>query len=266
MPERPLILITNDDGIDSPGLRALERPLARLGEVWVVAPSRERSTSSHSLSLGGPVLLTRCGPRRWSVGGTPADATFVAVFSVLPRRPALVVSGINCGPNLGTDVIYSGTVAAAREAAMRGIPAMAVSLTGGRTYGRAASVAVRVARSLLAERLPRTRDGRGLLVNVNVPPRSAGRIRLTRLGHRHYPENIERACLPFGRTYVWLGLGPIRSEDSDGTDTAAIARGDASVTLLAIDQTLPEARAAFPALAERLERAAKPVRKEGRRR
>ncbi len=254
MAERPLILITNDDGIEAPGLRALERPLAALGEVWVVAPSRERSTSSHSMSLMAPVRIVPAGRRRFSVSGTPADSVFVALFGLLPRPPAIVVSGINRGPNLGTDVIYSGTVAAAREAAMRGVPAIAVSLTEGSGWALAARTAARVGAAFLDHgQPPRTSDGRGLLANVNVPP-GGRRIRLTRLGARRYPEKVEMRRIGRRETYAWFGLGPIHGERSSGTDTGAVARGDVSVTLLAIDQTMPGAREAFRDLVAKLER------------
>lgn len=251
---RPIILITNDDGVEAPGLRALERPLAGWGEVWTVAPSHERSTSSHSMTLVAPVRVTELGPRRFGVGGTPVDAIFLALFSLLPRRPALVVSGINRGPNLGTDVIYSGTVAAAREAAMRGIPAAAISLVEGSAWSRAARIAARIAAPMLAAgRRAHTPDGRGLLVNVNVPGRARGRIRLTRLGARRYPENVERHRIRPGLVYAWLGLGPLHGDRAPGTDTATVAGGDVSVTVLAIDQTLDDGPERFRRLMERAE-------------
>jgi 5'-nucleotidase len=254
VPRGPLILLTNDDGVDAPGLRALEAALGHLGEVWTVAPAHERSTSSHSVTLGSPLFVLRAARRRFAVSGTPVDALFVGLGCLLPRRPALVVSGINVGPNLGTDTIYSGTVAAAREAALRGIPAVAVSLVRGSDWTAAARPAAEVVRLVLrAGRAAISADGRGALLNLNVPAHPRGGIRLTRLGRRTYPEEVELRRSPRGGMYAWIGGYPVGSDRTPGTDTRAVSDGFVSATLLTMDLTQRDARDRFPALLDDLE-------------
>jgi 5'-nucleotidase len=262
--ERPLLLLTNDDGIRAAGLRALERALARLGEVWTVAPDAERSTTSHSVNLRRPLLVTPAGRRRFAVAGTPVDSVFVGMFGLLPRRPAVVVSGINYGPNLGTDTIYSGTVAAAREAALRGIPGVAVSLTEGRDYSAAARVAARLVARVLDAGPAARREGRGVLLNLNVPPRPKPGVRLTCLGRRVYPEDVAVRRGRNGRMHARIGGYPVRGDGTLGTDTRAIDDGYASLSVLTLDFTQHDARRRFRALLAALDGtrgAAKEVRR-----
>lgn len=255
MPRRPLIVLTNDDGIEAPGLRALEAAFRPLGEVWTVAPGDERSTASHSMNLRRPLRVRRLGRRRWAVFGTPVDAVFVALFGLLPRRPALVVSGVNFGPNLGTDTIYSGTVAAAREAALRGVPGLAVSLADGTDYGPAARLAARVAERVLRAGPAALADGRGVLLNLNVPRAPRPGLRLTRLGRRHYPEEVTVRRSRSGGWSARIGGFPVGSDRTPGTDTRAVHDGYASLSALTLDLTQRDARRRFPGLFARLARA-----------
>jgi 5'-nucleotidase len=249
---RPLILLTNDDGIRAAGLRALERALRPLGELWVVAPATERSASSHSLNLRRPLRVERLGPRRWSVDGTPVDAVFVALFGLLPCRPDVVVSGINYGPNLGTDTIYSGTVAAAREAALRGVPGVAVSLTEGTVYAPAARVATGVVRTLLRCGAPATAQGRGVLLNLNVPPSAKRGLRPGHLGRRVYPEEVRLGRRGGKIVSAWIGGYPVKADGEAGADTRVVADGHPSLTPLTLDLTQHDARGRFGALLDKL--------------
>jgi 5'-nucleotidase len=230
---RPLILLANDDGIHAEGLAALERALAPLGRVYTVAPETEQSAMSHAMTLHRPLRMRRLAERRFAVDGTPVDCVYVALHlrDVLPERPAVVVSGINHGLNLGGDVFYSGTVAAAREGALRGIPAVAVSLAAQGDRDAAGEIAAGVVRTLLARALA----GRPPLLNINVP---AGRVRgvwATRLGERLYEDSVEARTDPRGRQYLWLGGAGVSHPPSEGTDTAAHEAGYASVTPLGIE-------------------------------
>ena len=249
---RGIILLTNDDGIRAAGLRALERALRPLGELWVVAPATERSASSHSLNLRRPLRVERFGPRRWSVEGTPVDSVFVALFGLMPCRPDLVVSGINDGPNLGTDTIYSGTVAAAREAALRGVPGLAVSLTEGTDFGAAARVATGVVRRMLAGAKWATAHGRGVLLNLNVPPAPKRGLVLGRLGRRTYPEEVRLGRRGGKIVSAWIGGYPVKADGEEGADTRAVARGYPSLTALTLDLTQHDARKRFGGLLDSL--------------
>ena len=170
---RSVILVSNDDGIHAPGIAALAKALDPLGEVWVVAPDRERSAVGHALTLHRPIVADQLGPRRFAVNGTPSDCVNLALLGLLPVRPHIVVAGVNAGSNLGDDVTYSGTVSAAMEGTLLGVPGLAVSLvkpTGPASYRPAARAAAQLVRRLL-----RDRPGGATLVNVNVPPRRASR-------------------------------------------------------------------------------------------
>ncbi len=171
------ILITNDDGIESPGLIALETALSPLGRVIVVAPDRERSAASHAITIHHPVEYRQISWNRFAVEGTPADCVIAALLRILPEPPTLVVSGVNRGLNIGEDILYSGTVAAASEAAVQGLPAIAVSARS--DYKSAAEVAARIAVRVLQEGLPRD-----VILNVNFPDDWTGEFRLTRQGSR----------------------------------------------------------------------------------
>jgi 5'-nucleotidase len=236
---RPIrILVTNDDGVMAPGIQALARALAPLGEVYVVAPDREQSASSHALTLQQPLRLNQLEERVWSVTGTPTDSVLVAVHGVMRAElPDLVVSGINAGPNMGDDVTYSGTVSAAFEGTLLSIPSIAISLASLEEpfhYETAALWAARLARQVLSRRLPPK-----TLLNVNVPSLPAEGIqgvRLTRLGHRVYRETISEKTDPRGRPYYWVG-GYAEWAPEETTDIQAIRAGYVSITPLNLDMT-----------------------------
>jgi 5'-nucleotidase len=231
---RPLVLVSNDDGVASHGLHVMRDALKHLFEVVVIAPETEQSAMSHSLSLHRPLRLRTVEPGVFAVDGTPADCVYVALHSggrVVPRRPDLIVSGINRGLNLGQDVFYSGTVAAAREGALRGIPAIAISAHPWADLGRVAALTTKVGAALLA--LP----PRPALVNINVPKAWTGEVRATRLGSRIYEEVVDFRQDPRGREYLWLGGPGVRHERSPGTDTDAYDDGAASITPLVLDLT-----------------------------
>jgi 5'-nucleotidase len=230
-------LLTNDDGIRATGLAALERAVTGLGDLQVVAPDRERSASGHSLTLEHPLRVASHGPGRWSVTGTPTDAVLLAVETLLPERPAWVLSGINHGPNMGEDVTYSGTVAAAIEACIFGIPSIAVSLAGRGEllFDEAVPVLRRVLATLLRCRLEPLQ-----LLNVNLPNRPAAAVRgvrVTRLGSRRYHDSVVPRQDPRGRDYYWIGgTGPVWVPD-ERSDAQAIEEGYVSVTPLRADMT-----------------------------
>jgi 5'-nucleotidase len=245
--KRPLILLTNDDGVHAPGLAAACEAVGDLGEAWVVAPLDETSSIGHAVTLMRPIFRTRLGPRRFGLSGTPADAVFIACSDILPRMPDLVISGINNGCNLGKDTFYSGTVAAAREAAFRGIPAMAVSVEKGGPFDAASALARITAAAVLAGRGPKVadpeRDG-ALLVNINVPSRPVRALRVTRLGRRIYGDHVVKRRSPRGHVYYWINGGATPAFPGRGTDGEALSRGFASMTFLDLDQTADSRKAA----------------------
>jgi 5'-nucleotidase len=237
MSERLLVLLSNDDGHTSLGIARMRESLQAAGaDVVVLAPENEQSASSHALSLRRPLRLTTVGPGVFALDGTPADCVYVALHAgtrVLPRWPDLVVSGINHGMNLGQDAFYSGTVAAAREGALRGIPAIATSAHPSLDLGPVADLTTRIALTL-----PRIRRGsRAPLLNLNVPPGWRGDLRAARLGERIYEEVVDFRLDPRGREYLWLGGPGVRHERDAGTDTDAYDDGAASITPLLLDLT-----------------------------
>ncbi len=237
MPPRPLALLSNDDGYESRGLRALREALLPEWDVVIVAPEREQSASSHALSLREPLRLRTVSEGIYALSGTPADCVYVGLHAgqrILPRRPDLVLSGINLGLNLGQDVFYSGTIAAAREAALRGIPALATSTHISLDMARVARACARLARSLLANH---TETPRHVLLSANFPKGWNGEVRATRLGQRIYEERVDFRSDPYGRDYLWLGGPGVRHSESEGTDTAAYDAQIASVTPLLLDLT-----------------------------
>ncbi len=242
MTERPLILLSNDDGVEARGLHALREVLTTLADVFVVAPRTEQSAGSHSLTLSRPLRHRAHDPSLHSIDGSPADCIYVALYRdrLLPRRPDLVVSGINHGYNLGTDVYYSGTVAAAREASLRGIPSIAFSLgRPGQGFENAAAVARQLVERALAAPGARASD-HGALLNVNFP--SGGEylgVRATRLGRRVYFDEVDVRLDPRGAEYYWLGGPKAKHEPLEGSDTEAVDAGYVSVTPLLIDCTDP---------------------------
>ena len=230
----PTILVTNDDGVHSPGIRVLGEALAALGDVTIVAPLAEASAIGHALTIRRPLRLERFGDRCYAVDGTPTDCVNIALTTVLASTPDLVVSGINKGYNIGDDVTYSGTVAGALEAALLGIPALAVSLEGGTEYdfGPASGVALQVARALLATPLP----ARSFL-NVNVPRGAIRGFRTAVQARRNHVTNVTARTDPRGRDYFWIDEAQDDWEPHDRSDYQAVRDGYVSVTPLHPDLT-----------------------------
>ena len=227
-----VILVTNDDGVHAAGLAALAGAMEALGEVWVVAPEREQSACGHALTLHRPLRPHQWGERRFAVNGTPSDCVNLGVLGFLPERPVLVASGVNHGSNLGDDVTYSGTVSAAMEGTLLGVPSIAVSLVDGGDFAVAAQVARLVAMRVLVEGLARQ-----TLLNVNVPGEAPRGIRFTRLGQRVYGGKVVEQSDPRGRPHYWLGGGPPQWEALDGTDMGAVHEGFVAITPLHMDLT-----------------------------
>ncbi|MCS7237519.1 MAG: 5'/3'-nucleotidase SurE [Thermoguttaceae bacterium] len=236
-----LILLTNDDGIYAPGLAAMKQALIELGEVYVVAPAREQSGVAHSITYLTPLIVKEVYAGKelwgWAVEGSPADCVKIAVSEICPRRPDLVVSGINSGLNAGINVLYSGTVAAAIEGAFFGIPSVAVSLQYDEhaDFARAAQIAKLIIRQLLTMDI-----GGSRLFNVNIPTAAlTGRpsVRVVPMDVSQYREQYERRVDPYGRPYYWLvGTPPIPPQDGQ-TDLSALAQGHVTITPLHYNMT-----------------------------
>ncbi|MBE2251481.1 MAG: 5'/3'-nucleotidase SurE [Myxococcus sp.] len=233
----PRILVSNDDGIHAAGLKALVEAMEPLGEVWVVAPQHEQSATSHSLSLHDPLRIQQVAERQYAIDGTPADCVYVALNHLMKAgRPTLVVSGINHGPNLADDVVYSGTVAAAMEAAILGVPAVAFSLVTRRNFvfEHAAEFAQALVKTLLTKALPPR-----LLLNVNMP--AYGKIagyQVTKAGRHSYGADVIEKEDPRGRKYYWIGGTGYEHIKAPGTDVTVVHDEHlASVTPLMIDLT-----------------------------
>jgi 5'-nucleotidase len=228
------ILVTNDDGIHAPGLKALEKALVQLGEVTVVAPDREMSATSQSISLHTPLRIHAFDDRHYAVAGTPADAVIIALHHLMKQKPDLVVSGINPGGNLGENVVYSGTVAAAMEATLHGVPAIAISLASRKRkdFSAAGAFAAQLAAKVLEEGLPR-----GIMLNVNVPRDEVRGVRVTRQSQKISQNVVIEQEDPRGRPYYWLDetsdLGLVEPD----SDYAAILAREVSVTPLQVDRT-----------------------------
>ena len=231
------ILVTNDDGIQAPALRVLGEELATLGRVTLVVPDRDQSATSHSLTLHRPLRIHRHGDGVVSIDGTPTDCVLIAFHGLLDEKPDLVISGINHGPNMGEDVFYSGTVAAAIEGSMQGVPAIAASLV---THEPADFLApARFIRRLVEELVRRGMGGKQVL-NVNLPHRpwdEVKGVRLTRLGTRVYSDTLIEKIDPRGRAYYWIGGQDPVWESHEGTDFHAVEHGHVSVTPLSLDLT-----------------------------
>jgi 5'-nucleotidase len=231
------ILVSNDDGYFAPGITLLAEALRQLGEVTVVAPERDRSGSSNSLTLDRPLTVRRAPNGFFSVNGTPTDCVHIAVTGLLDFTPDVIVSGINLGANMGDDTIYSGTVAAAAEGYLLGIPALAVSLTSktGEHFDSAIAVALQ-----LVERFRRQPMGEPMLLNVNVPDVAPTRLRgieVTRLGKRHKAEPVIKMQTPRGETAYWIGPAGAAQDAGPGTDFHAVENCRVSVTPLRLDLT-----------------------------
>jgi len=231
------ILLSNDDGYFAPGLAALAEGLAGLGEITVVAPERDRSGASNSLTLDRPLTVRSAHNGFRYVNGTPTDCVHMAVTGILDFEPDVVVSGINSGSNMGDDTLYSGTVAAATEGYLLGIPSIAVSLVG--TEFEHYATAARVACSLV-ERLERAPFGAPVLLNVNVPDvpfEDLAGMEVTRLGRRHKAQPVVKGQNPRGETVYWVGQAGAAREAGPGTDFNALERGAVSITPLQVDLT-----------------------------
>jgi 5'-nucleotidase len=237
--KRPRILVCNDDGIHGPGLPALIAAMRRIGTVTVSVPDHERSADSHSLTLHKPIRIRKQSEGVYALNGSPADCSRFGVLEILKGKVDLVVSGINHGYNLGEDVIYSGTVAAAMEATLLKISAIAFSMDpDGKDYRPAGIFAQRLARQVLAKGLPK-----GVCLNVNFPARAGKPYKPgvpAKLGRRIYGTDVTRRADPRGQEYYWLAGRHVSGVDEPGTDVGVVAKGLVSVTPLKIDSTDPE--------------------------
>ncbi len=237
MSERPRILISNDDGYQAEGIKALAAAMEPLGEVWVVAPEQEQSASSHAISIHRPLRIREIAERRYAIDGTPTDCSYLAVNHIMKdRRPVLMVSGINHGANLADDVTYSGTVAAAMEASLIGVPSIAFSLVTRHKFdfGPAARFARSLAQAALRNDLPAH-----MLINVNVPGgvEPEGYV-VTRLGKHSYGTDVIEKTDPRGRNYYWIGGNEYQHEDIPGSDcNVVLGEKLISVTPLQLDLT-----------------------------
>jgi 5'-nucleotidase len=232
------ILVTNDDGIHAQGLELLAQVAARFGQVVVVAPENEMSAVSHGITLHRPLRAKAIAERTYIVDGTPADCVYIGVHQLMDPPPDLVLSGINHGPNLGHDVLYSGTVAGAMEGLIQGLPGIAFSVYGERHPIR--PHVVEWVERLLGQLLGAREPGRPFCANVNIPNREDGTVlgvRTTRLGERVYTPAVERRTDPRGRDYFWIGSDMLHHRERDGTDFSAVAAGYVSVTALGTDLT-----------------------------
>jgi 5'-nucleotidase len=236
MADRPLILLTNDDGIQAEGLNALKKALMPFTRTVIVAPAMERSASSHSITLQRPLRYKKIDADVFSLDGTPADCVYMALYSdcFLPIRPDLVLAGINHGLNLGTDIFYSGTVGAAREAAIHGVSAMALSYDDTERFEQVADLSARLTLTLLDA--VRSSE-RAALLNVNVPKGSIKGGVTTSLSRRYYQDNVVVRQDPRGHEYLWIGGRAIESSGTKGTDVEAVNQGYFSITALAMEAT-----------------------------
>ena len=236
-----VILVTNDDGVHSPGLHSLYNAMKELGDAYIVAPDRERSAVSHSLTMHRPLKVEKLRERIYSINGTPTDCVAIGIHKILPERPVLVVSGINKGANLGDDITYSGTVSAAIESTIMGIPACAISLVINEKppvhlyFETASGIAMKIGRYILENSLPYD-----TLLNVNVPNvpmKSIRGIKFTRQGKRIYDNSIQETFDPHGEKHYWIGGGKPYWEHGEDTDIQAIQDNHISITPIHLDLT-----------------------------
>lgn len=228
------ILVTNDDGFESTGIKALAQALAQIGKTITIAPDRDNSAVSHSLTMNRPLFVTENSSDSFAVDGTPTDCVAIGIHKILKTKPDLLVSGINAGPNIGDDISYSGTVSAAVEGTLYSIPSMAISLAGKSfDYTNAAKIAAELATIILAKGLPEN-----TLLNVNIPSdHEIKGIRVTRQGRRLWQDSIQETYDPWGKKFYWIGGGtPIKDSAAD-TDVHAIEQGYVSVTPIHLDMT-----------------------------
>jgi 5'-nucleotidase len=247
---KPQILLTNDDGYDAEGLRVLATALEDFAIVSIVAPFAEQSGTAQSLTLRRPIVVHPKQDRHWGVEGTPADAVIVALHALLPQKPDLVISGINHGANMGENIYYSGTVGAAREAALHHIPAIAMSLCARKNqqnFANAARVARTAAELVLQEGLPDQ-----VLLNINVPEPWSGGVRFTRQSKKITRNQLSHGKDPKGRDYYWIFEQKIDQDIEPDTDYAAVFAGDVSVTPLHLDPTDTKSLVSLAPWAEKL--------------
>lgn len=236
------IMLTNDDGVHAPGLKMLFQQSLDLGKTVIVAPEHDNSAASHSLTMSRPLRVREIAENIYTINGTPTDCVTIGIGKILPQRPDLVISGINPGPNIGDDVSYSGTVSAAIESTMLGIPSIAVSLAAESEplhYGTAAAFVVRLAKIILEKGLPKD-----TLLNVNVPNTASEGIEgvaFTRRGRRLYDDAIKETFDPWGRKHYWIGGGTPSFDAGEDTDSAAISVNKISITPMHLDPTNYEA-------------------------
>jgi 5'-nucleotidase len=236
----PLILVTNDDGVRSPGLKALLDAVKSLGDAYIIAPDRERSAVSHALTMHRPLKVEELAERVYTLNGTPTDCVAVGVNKILPAKPVLIVSGINKGANLGDDITYSGTVSAAIESTIMGIPAFAVSLAikdqkDPLHFDTATEIAAEVAKYIVEHSLPYD-----TFLNLNVPnvsPKRIKGIKLARQGKRIYDGAVKETFDPHGEKHYWIGGGKPYWERGEDTDIQAVQDGYVSVTPIHLDLT-----------------------------
>lgn len=258
MEQRPHILVTNDDGIYSDGLRQLANAMRRIGDVTIVAPDREQSAASHALTLNRPLRLLEINDGEWIVDGTPTDCVNLAVLHLLrERRPDLVVSGINFGPNLGDDVTYSGTISAAFEGALLGIPSIAFSALVGEHFSFEPCAEFAAA---FVSHVSDTHRDPAIVLNVNFPIAPFAGVEITRLGRRMYTEGVIERLDPRGKKYYWIGGEPPVWEREEGTDFAAIDAGRISITPLHLDLTHHPSMQQLKSFEDHLNAAAKNIR------
>ncbi|MGK2859694.1 MAG: 5'/3'-nucleotidase SurE [Thermoanaerobaculia bacterium] len=251
----PRILVTNDDGIYSEGLAKLAEAVRPLGDVVIVAPDREQSAASHALTLNRPLRLQEISEDRWIVDGTPTDCVNLALLHLFrDKRPDLVISGINFGPNMGDDVTYSGTISAAFEGSLLNVPSIAFSAFIGEHFDFAPCAAF--AAKLVAEALELHRDPR-IILNVNFPDPPFGGVRVTKLGRREYVVGVIERLDPRGRKYYWIGGEPPVWYEGEGTDIEAVMKGLVSITPLHLDMTHHPSIASLRSIEERLGDAAR---------
>src|SRR5436305_4531684 len=234
----PNILLTNDDGYQAEGLRAVAEAVADFAMVHIVAPSREQSGTAQSLTLRQPIVSNRIGEREWAIDGTPAECVIVAQHKLLPEKPDMVISGINRGANLGENVYYSGTVGAAREGALHHIPSVAMSLCSKKEkakFENSARVARAAAEMILKEGLPDQ-----VLLNVNMPEPWNGEVKFTRQSQKITRNQLTEGKDPRGRSYFWLYEQKLDKNVEPDTDYAAIFSGAVSITPLHLDPTHTE--------------------------